>query len=97
MTSKLNCWEYKNCGREKGGLMAQVLGECPVATYMKFDGLNDGIGAGRACWMALHSNESGINLSPGCGAKKCYCCEFYKRVVFEQEDKTCFKYASVDN
>ncbi|MFQ6113174.1 MAG: two-CW domain-containing protein [bacterium] len=40
---KLNCWEYKNCGREKGGVLAEVLGECPVSTAMKFDGLNDGI------------------------------------------------------
>lgn len=97
MTPKLNCWEYKNCGREKGGLMAPILGECPVSTYMKFDGLNEGVGAGRSCWMAPHAPDAENGHSLCCGAKKCYCCEFYKRVVFEQEDKTCFKYTSLDS
>lgn len=76
--------------------MAPILGECPISTYMKFDGLNDGLGAGRSCWMAPHSDQSEFGAPAGCQTKKCYCCEFYKRVVFEEEEKTCFKYTSFD-
>ena len=94
MTRKLNCWQFKNCGREKGGLMAEILGECPVATAMKYDGLNGGFGAGRACWMVP---DSGCreNLTSSSHIDPCYTCEFYKRVVFEQEEKTRFRFTSV--
>ena len=93
MTRKLNCWEFKNCGREKDGLMVPILGECPVPHMMRYDGLNEGIGAGRACWMA--------NKKQGCScgkskSKKCHDCEFYKRVVFEQDERVCFKFSSIE-
>ncbi len=26
----MNCWEFKKCGREKGGAKAQELGVCPA-------------------------------------------------------------------
>lgn len=91
MSKKLNCWEFKNCGREPGGLMADVLGECPVGSAMKYDGLNEGVGAGRACWMVPNSV---CNHKRGAS---CYDCEFYKRVVFEQDEKIAFKYSSVKN
>ena len=26
----MNCWEYKKCGREEGGLKAKVRGVCPA-------------------------------------------------------------------
>jgi hypothetical protein len=26
----MNCWEFKKCGREKGGLNAKALGVCPA-------------------------------------------------------------------
>ncbi len=69
--------------------MADVLGQCPVSSAMKYDGLNEGVGAGRACWMVPNSV---------CRRKRgasCYDCEFYKRVVFEEEEKIAFKYSSV--
>ncbi len=90
MTRKLNCWQYKNCGRESGGLMAGALGECPVSSAMKYDGMNDGIGAGRACWMLAGSGGK----APHGPARGCSQCEFYKRVLFEQEERTLFRFAS---
>lgn len=84
MSKKLNCWEYVNCGREKNGLMVPVLGECKVYSDMKHDGLNNGIGAGRACWMT--HNKSCILIKSGQIAC-CFDCSFYKRVVFEEEVK----------
>jgi hypothetical protein len=26
----MNCWEFKKCGREKGGAKAAELGQCPA-------------------------------------------------------------------
>jgi len=94
MTSKINCWQFKNCGREPGGVLADILGACPVASSMKFDGLNDGIGAGRACWMVPDSacRESGSHLPR---VDPCHACDFYKRVLFEQDEKTRFRFTSV--
>jgi len=31
MTKKLNCWEFKNCGRGPGGCKAKRLGICLTA------------------------------------------------------------------
>ena len=85
MARKLNCWEFKNCGREKGGLMVGVLGECPVASGMKFDGVNDGIAAGRACWEV--SSCGGRLSSDQIGqSRACHTCEFYRRVLHEEEE-----------
>jgi hypothetical protein len=93
MTRKLNCWEFRKCGREKGGLMADVLGECPVSTVMKYDGLNDGIGAGRACWIANDFRCRGVGNGP-LRVISCQNCEFYKRVIFEQEENVSFRFTS---
>lgn len=92
MGKKLNCWEYNNCGREKGGLMAHTLGECPVSSMMKYDGLNSGIGAGRACWM-VHDTKCSNRLK---NFFKCHECQFYKRVVHEEAEKATFKFTSIE-
>ena len=93
-THKLNCWQFKNCGREPGGVMAEVLGECSVASTMRFDGLNEGIGGGRACWMVPNSVcKQGVSTSTP--VNPCHTCDFYKRVVFEQDDTLRFRYTSV--
>ncbi len=47
---KMNCWEFKKCGREKGGANSDELGVCPAALPSRFDGVNDGKYAGRFCW-----------------------------------------------
>ena len=75
---KLNCWEFTDCGRQPGGLMAAIHGVCPTAVCMKLDGTNGGQAAGRACWMVTNN---------GCRrlGRTCHTCEFYRRVVFEEE------------
>ena len=93
MTPKLNCWEYKNCGREKGGLMVGVLGECPVATAMQCDGMNEGIAAGRVCWTLKNSGNRLAECGHGMG-HPCHTCEFYRRVVHEEADRAQFRFAS---
>jgi len=92
-TRKLNCWQFKNCGREKGGLLAGALGECPVASALKYDGLNDGVGGGRACWMVEDSCCRMIALARGQG-NPCRHCEFYQRVLYEQDQAVQFRMAT---
>jgi len=92
MAKKLSCWQFKNCGREKGGLLSEILGECPVSTAMKFDGHNDGVGAGRACWMIPDSCCQQEASKQG-KSNPCHNCDFYQRVVFEEEEKIEFPYS----
>ena len=83
---RINCWEYKDCGRQPGGLMADSEGTCPVATAMYLDGLNGGIAGGRACWM-VEESQSGSPLA--CRSNTpCHRCDFFRRVVFEEQDET---------
>ena len=96
MSRKLNCWEYKNCGREKGGLMVPILGECPVASAMRFDGVNEGQAGGRACWVAAKSSNRLAAAQIGSRSNnKCHNCEFYRRVLHEEADMVQFRYESV--
>jgi len=90
--NKLNCWEFKNCGREKGGLMADILGECPVSKAFRYDGLNGGVAGGRACWMTC---SAGCPCTPSPGRPtQCHECEFYRRVVFEEENQASFMFSA---
>ncbi|RME26142.1 MAG: hypothetical protein D6800_06885 [Candidatus Zixiibacteriota bacterium] len=86
---KLNCWEFMNCGREPGGVLAAVEGVCPVPKWFKLDGANDGIAAGRACWMVV---DNGCHRH----GRACHTCQFYRRVVFEQEE-ACHVFSSCED
>lgn len=84
MCKKLNCWEFTNCGREPGGVLAESEGVCPVSTALQFDGINDGRAGGRICWHLHHANH----LPESCRhlplLTTCYECAFYRRVMFEE-------------
>lgn len=45
----MNCWEYRDCGRELGGRRAEELGVCPAALFQAADGYLGGTNGGRAC------------------------------------------------
>ena len=60
MERKLNCWEYKNCGREPYGHNAKELGVCPAATESKLDGIHGGKNAGRTCWVVAGTLCRGV-------------------------------------
>lgn len=47
---KVNCWEWKKCGRQEGGAKVAELGVCPAAGADRIDGANCGLNGGRACW-----------------------------------------------
>lgn len=85
---KLNCWEFKRCGRQPGGEYTRLLGVCPAATEERLDGVHGGKNAGRACWVIAGSMCEGE--VQGTFAKKfgtCAKCNFYQKVKEEEKEK----------
>lgn len=84
---KLNCWKYKNCGRQPGGNKVAELGICPASTEARINGINDGSNAGRACW-AVTGTLCGAKVQGTFASKlsNCMQCEFYN-LVFHEEGK----------
>ena len=80
----LNCWEVMQCGLESGGSNAEEFGVCPAADAGYYDGVNEGVGAGRFCWAVektlCHGTVQGTLVQK---ALNCMECEFYERVVRE--------------
>jgi len=82
---KLNCWEFKKCGREPGGINCAQLGVCISATEQRTDGVNRGKNGGRACW-AIAGTQCGGKVQ-GAFAQKiddCQKCAFYTLVMDEE-------------
>lgn len=82
---KLNCWEFKKCGREPGGAHVSDLGTCRAAVDQKWNGKNNGINAGRTCWTVVGTFCGGP--VQGTFAQKmetCVGCDFLKLVREEE-------------
>jgi hypothetical protein len=80
-SKKFNCWDFKKCGREEGGSLAQELGTCPALTEQKLNGIHGGRNAGRVCWVVAGTLCGG--KPQGTFAKKyneCGLCDFYNNV-----------------
>ena len=82
--TKLNCWEFKKCGREPGGENTSV-GVCPAAADSDLDGIHHGKNAGRSCW-AVASTLCDDELQGDYKEKgtDCIFCDFYKLVRQEE-------------
>ena len=82
---KLNCWEYKKCGRQTGGEKAKECGICIAVTQKITDGVNNGKNGGRCCW-AVAGTLCGGPVQGTFAAKldKCFDCEFYWYVNSEE-------------
>jgi hypothetical protein len=82
---KMNCWEFKKCGRQPEGLQSEKLGVCPATISRKLDGIHDGVNGGRACWVIAGTLCEG--KEQGTFALKeanCIKCDFYKTVSQEE-------------
>lgn len=91
---KRNCWEYKRCGKEPGGVNVQELGPCPATTEGRLDGVHGGKNGGRACWVV--DSTLCNNKVQGTFGKKfsiCLDCDFYQLV--KQEENTKFFLAAI--
>jgi hypothetical protein len=85
---KMNCWEFKNCGRTPGGTKERELGICPVTAEKRLDTVHGGLNAGRACWIVAGSMCGGS--VQGTFAQKfhnCSNCDFYRKVKKEEFPK----------
>ncbi len=81
---KQNCWEFKKCGREPGGVKVDELGICPATTDTSSYGLNGGKNAGRICWAVAGTFCCG--KVQGSFARKrmsCLNCDLFKLVMEE--------------
>ena len=82
---KQNCWEFKKCGREPGGVKVLDLGVCPATTETSADGLNGGEKGGRICW-AVTGTFCGGKVQGTFAQKQisCLACDFFVKVKEEE-------------
>jgi hypothetical protein len=87
-TKKINCWEFKKCGREPGGKHVHDLGICPATIEEKLDNIHEGKNAGRCCWVLAGTLCKGeVQGSFAQKYKNCEICDFYKKVKDEEFPK----------
>lgn len=83
---KLNCWEFKKCGRGLiDGKPCDKTTQCPAATETRLDRVHDGTNSGRACWVVAGTLCGG--KAQGSFASKsaqCQQCDFYQHVSREE-------------
>ncbi len=82
---KVNCWEYKKCGREPGGKNQNELGVCRAVLNFTHNGENGGRSAGRICWQVVGTFCCGE--IQGTFAEKtmnCSQCDFFLLVKSEE-------------
>ncbi len=86
INTRLNCWEYKKCGREQNGERADELGVCPAALDTSFDTINHGKNGGRVCW-AIAGTFCGGEVQGAFADKRksCVQCDFFKMVSSQEE------------
>jgi hypothetical protein len=79
--AKVNCWEFKKCGREPGGSRVDELGACPAAQQSPLDSVHAGRNAGRTCWVVA-GTLCGSKIQGSFAAKydTCKNCDFYQLV-----------------
>lgn len=83
--ARLDCWEFKKCGREPGGSKVDELGVCPAATNVGVNGINSGKNGGRICW-TLAGTLCGGEVQGEFATKiaNCVTCDFYIKVLNEE-------------
>jgi len=84
-TRKLNCWEYKKCGRQPQGPHVRDMGLCPASLEQVLDDVHDGTNAGRACWVVSGTMCQGETQGTFSQKyKNCEVCDFYQLVRREE-------------
>lgn len=79
--AKLNCWEFKKCGRQPKGAKEVELGVCPASTNFSHNGKNGGNSAGRYCWKVAGTLCGGrVQGTFTDKQANCLVCEFYQTV-----------------
>ncbi|MEW6107621.1 MAG: two-CW domain-containing protein [Nitrospirota bacterium] len=82
---KMNCWEYKKCGREPGGVNVHDLKICPATIELRLDGIHGGTNGGRCCWIVAETFcQKELQGAFAQKYKNCSACDFYSRVQEEE-------------
>lgn len=85
MGLKINCWDFKKCGREPGGSKVKELGECPAATDARVSGVHGGKNAGRVCWTVSGTFcDAKVQGSFALKVGNCMLYDFFNLVVTEE-------------
>lgn len=91
---KLNCWEFKKCGRQPQGAHVHDLGVCPATLETAMDEVHSGTNAGRSCWMVSGTFCKGeVQGTFAQKYKNCELCDFYQHV--RKEEGGSFTYSAV--
>jgi hypothetical protein len=89
---KLNCWEYKQCGRGPNGSRAPDREPCPAALETAADGVNGGHNGGRVCWAIAgtlcHGRQVGTYAVK---LETCMACDFCRLVLREEKMSSCHR------
>lgn len=86
--AKLNCWEFKKCGRQPGGEHEKDKGICSATTETALDGTHGGKNAGRSCWVVAGTLCGGnVQGTFAQKYKNCEVCDFYTTVRKEEGPK----------
>ncbi len=85
MKKRQNCWEYRKCGREPGGMNAVEKGTCPAAMDSSYNGINHGKNGGRICWAVAGTFcEEEVQGTFAEKRESCSDCNFYKLVRLDE-------------
>ncbi|MFH1776543.1 MAG: two-CW domain-containing protein [Candidatus Omnitrophota bacterium] len=85
---KQNCWEFKKCGREPGGVKTRELGVCQAAIFALAEGFCGGKNGGRACMYITGTFcLEAISGTLKGREKRCTKCDFYKMMLREEAGK----------
>ncbi len=88
IVSRINCWDFFECGREPNGKKSKELGICPATASLELDGVNDGINGGRSCWAIAGTLCDGeIQGSYAQKIGNCLKCDFHSFVHSQQGDR----------
>ncbi len=78
---KLNCWEFKKCGRES----SRDGRGCPVARETRLHDVHGGTNAGRTCWVIAGTLCGGQEQGTFAAKyRNCEKCDFYNLVKKEE-------------
>ena len=85
---KLNCWEYKKCGREGTDDILQDVTTCPASTEIYTNEINGGTKGGRTCWVIAGTFcRDEIQCEDARNLTSCTECDFYALVKKEEREK----------
>ena len=86
---RLNCWEFKKCGRKQSWTSTNCSDVCAASTEERFDQMNHGMNGGRVCW--LIKQMAAERKDKGFGMMHCCRCDFF-HLVAKQEGSNFFVY-----